>query len=82
MKARHFVLALRDHYLEQAERRGARGEDRADLWALEHIDVNNVSAIAEACDDDASGFITISEVNTFTTSRPRHWRFVTSEYTY
>lgn len=31
--------------------------------------------ISEAFDDDASGFITVNEANTFTTSRPLDWRY-------
>jgi Ca2+-binding EF-hand superfamily protein len=30
----------------------------------------------EAFDDDASGFITISEMNHFTSSKPDKWRLV------
>ena len=32
--------------------------------------------ILEAFDDDASGFITITEMNHFTTSKPEEWRLV------
>ncbi|KAI0633750.1 hypothetical protein C8Q77DRAFT_1116698 [Trametes polyzona] len=74
VKARHFVFALRDHYLEYAnDDEGDHDEDTEDLWALRYIDVNSVSAIAEACDDDASGFITVAEVNAFITSKPSGW---------
>ena len=47
-----------------------------DAWALEWINVNRLQAIAEAIDDDSSGFITISEINQFTRSRPQNWRCV------
>ncbi|KAJ7779541.1 hypothetical protein B0H14DRAFT_2631247 [Mycena olivaceomarginata] len=33
-------------------------------------------AISEAFDDDASGFVTVAEVNAFTTARPLDWRQV------
>ena len=53
-----------------------------DEWALEWITVRRLRAIAEAFDDDASGYITIAEVNSFTTSRPLGWRYVFSYKTY
>jgi hypothetical protein len=86
VKARHFVLALRDHYLEQlaAEAEGVAGMGASsinssrnpDVWAIKFIDVTRLQPISEAFDDDASGFITISEMNRFTSSRPADWRFV------
>lgn len=45
-----------------------------DAWAIKFIDVMWVRPILEAFDDDASGFITITEVNIFTSSRPIEWR--------
>ncbi|KAI0661089.1 hypothetical protein C8Q70DRAFT_911215 [Cubamyces menziesii] len=80
VKARHFVLTLRDYYRQQIEtKKRARGESFItsihddDEWALEWININRLQAIAEAFDDDASGFITIAEVNQFTSSRPKGW---------
>ncbi|KAH9077795.1 hypothetical protein EDB83DRAFT_2548774 [Lactarius deliciosus] len=83
VKARHFVLALRDHYLEKlaAETEGVPGMSTAsanssrnpDAWAIKFIDVTRLQPILEAFDDDASGFITISEMNRFTGSRPADW---------
>ncbi|KAH9171881.1 hypothetical protein EDB89DRAFT_1851867 [Lactarius sanguifluus] len=83
VKARHFVLALRDHYLEKlaAETEGVPGMGAAsanssrnpDAWAIKFIDVTRLQPILEAFDDDASGFITISEMNRFTGSRPADW---------
>ncbi|KAI9438361.1 hypothetical protein H4582DRAFT_257215 [Lactarius indigo] len=83
VKARHFVLALRDHYLEKlaAETEGVPGMGAAsanssrnpDAWAIKFIDVTRLQPILEAFDDDASGFITISEMNRFTSSRPADW---------
>ena len=80
MKARHFVLALRDYYQEKVESRkraqrlGQHIETDPDDWALTYINVPYLQPILEAFDDDASGFITISEVNRFTAARPRDWR--------
>ncbi|TFK86599.1 hypothetical protein K466DRAFT_587082 [Polyporus arcularius HHB13444] len=82
VKARHFVLTLRDFYREQLEvnkrkKHGMEGvESRLndqDEWALEYINLSKLQAISEAIDDDASGFVTIAEVNQFTTSRPKDW---------
>ncbi|KAF8477646.1 hypothetical protein DFH94DRAFT_671862 [Russula ochroleuca] len=83
VKARHFVLALRDHYLEKlaSETNGILGmgasafsiSTNPDAWAIKYIDVMWVQPILEAFDDDASGFITVSEVNRFTSSRPPDW---------
>jgi hypothetical protein len=47
-----------------------------DAWAIKFIDVTRLQPILEAFDDDASGFITITEVNYFTSSRPIEWRSV------
>jgi len=52
------------------------GSSNADAWAMKFIDVMWVQPIMEAFDDDASGFITVTEVNTFTKSRPQEWRLV------
>ena len=47
-----------------------------DAWAIKFIDLTWLQPISEAFDDDASGFITTTEVNRFTSSRPADWRFV------
>ncbi|KAI9464114.1 hypothetical protein BJY52DRAFT_887425 [Lactarius psammicola] len=83
VKARHFVLALRDHYLEKL---AAEAEDvpgmgavsinssrNPDAWAIGLIDTTRLQPILEAFGDDASGFVTTSEVNRFTSSRPADW---------
>lgn len=82
MKARHFILALRDYFHDQAEKDKTSGEEQqtqtllTDRWAFQYIDIPYLQPILEAIDDDASGFIRISEVNTFTVSKPADWRFV------
>lgn len=78
------MLALRDHYLEklESETKGVpdmgttaiNNSTNPDAWAIKYIDVMWVQPILEAFDDDASGFITVSEVNHFTSSRPVDWR--------
>ena len=86
VKARHFVLALRDYYLDKltSEAKGVLGMGTSalvfsnsadpDAWAIKYIDLMWVQPILEAFDDDASGFITVTEVNRFTSSRPVDWR--------
>ena len=80
------MLALRDYYLQHVKRKRdtphtgdfkSRVADQ-DEWTLEWISVNRLQAIMEALDDDASGYITVAEVNEFTTtpSRPANWRCV------
>ena len=78
-------MALRVYYRQKAENKNEQvGEDDLstlaladhDRWALEWININRLQAIIEAFDDDASGFITVEEVNYFTTSRPKEWRCV------
>jgi len=74
VKARHFVMALKDYYIEKAAGESAGSLVGADKWALKYINVNRARTILEAFDDDASGFVTIQEVNTFTRARPLDWR--------
>jgi hypothetical protein len=50
------------------------GSQNPDAWAIKYIDIVRLQPILEAIDDDASGFITIEEMNQFTSSRPRFWR--------
>ncbi|KAH9855711.1 hypothetical protein C2E23DRAFT_723446 [Lenzites betulinus] len=84
VKARHFVLALRDYCLERLDKLRKNEStfidcDRPtnitehDEWTLEYISVTRLQAIIEAFDDDASGFITVAEVNTFISLKPRQW---------
>ena len=77
------MLALRDYYLEKlaSETPAVRGlransSQNPDAWAIRFIDVTRLQPILEAFDDDASGFITIAEMNNFTSSRPADWRLV------
>ena len=70
------MLALRDHYLEKVASAGITGPSDPDGWAIKYMDIMRVQPILEAMDDDASGFITIGEMNRFTSSRPIDWRLV------
>lgn len=69
-------MALKDYYIEKAAGVSAGSLVGADKWALKHISVNRARTILEAFDDDASGFVTIQEVNSFTRARPLDWRSV------
>lgn len=55
--------------------RAAKRED-ADAWALSYLNPANAQTLSEAFDEDASGFITIREVNEFISSKPDGWRYV------
>jgi hypothetical protein len=81
-KARHLVLALRDQYTELYRSMGVQDPTASehaaleDTWALPYISILRVQPLIEALDDDASGFVSISEVNAFTSARPENWRSV------
>jgi len=47
--------------------------DPADQWALQYIRVDKLRAIMDAIDTDASGLITVKEINDFTQARPDDW---------
>ena len=53
---------------------GTGGIASSDKWALRFISVNYARTILEAFDEDASGFVTVKEVNDLTRSRPLDWR--------
>ncbi|KAJ7167639.1 hypothetical protein C8R46DRAFT_1093665 [Mycena filopes] len=80
IKSRYFVMALRDYYQE-----GGVSSDSSptspkppieDDWALHYLSVSRLQSISEAFDDDASGFVTVAEANTFTSSRPLDWSLI------
>lgn len=63
---------------EIVEGRGTEDEgmlkDMQDDWALEYITISRIQPLLEAFDDDASSLVSVAEVNTFTTARPKDWR--------
>lgn len=67
-------MSLKDYYIEKAAGRSDSPQS-PDNWALKYIDVGHARSILEAFDDDASGFVTVNEVNKFTRLRPRDWRY-------
>jgi hypothetical protein len=81
VKARLFVITLRDHYRDKADSTpvpaftpGGANDD----WAFEYINAKYLQPIMEAFDDDGSGYVTYQEVNEFVNSRPveLNWRYV------
>ena len=74
-------MSLKDYYIEKAaaESGSLKGPDG---WAIKYINIGRARSILEAFDDDASGFVTVSEVNNLTRSRPRDWRCVLSSRVY
>ena len=83
------MLALRDYFMDrstsetQSTGTNTIGDSlNLDAWAIKFIDLTWLQPISEAFDDDASGFITITEVNQFTSSRPADWRFVRRRFKY
>ncbi|VDC07696.1 unnamed protein product [Peniophora sp. CBMAI 1063] len=73
---RLLVVTLRDRYTEKSI---LHQLDTDDEWALGCIDMKNVQPIVEAIDEDASGFLTIGELNAFTESpgKPKDWTLLT-----
>jgi hypothetical protein len=77
-------MALRDYYHEKwgSEVQDAKGSNgpsseanpNSDEWALSYLNMHWLQPIIESFDDDASGFITVAEVNAFTDARPLDWR--------
>ena len=75
VKARVFVLTLQEHYREKFD--GAvPGIHDSDQWALEFLNVTWLRPVMEAFDEDASGYITILEVNRLMDMLPTslNWR--------
>lgn len=68
-------MALHDYYVEKAAVEASGSLSVPDNWALDYINIGRVRDILEAVDDDAGGFVTVNEVNTFTRSRPWNWRY-------
>lgn len=56
---------------------GVRSEDK---WTLEYINLLRIQPLLEAFDDDASTWVTVTEVNSFTQARPRGWRYESSQF--
>ena len=77
-------MTLRDHFREKVQEikldaaAGASKEQlRTDDWTLDYISVTWLQPIMEAFDDDASGYVSIAEVNRLMDMRPSSlgWRY-------
>lgn len=88
MKTRHFVVALHDHYLHDLTLSRALDREtpvtptrpsalvtinQDDKWCLRYLSIQYLPSITEVFDDDGSGFIKVSEVNSFTDEIPKDW---------
>lgn len=69
MKARYFIVALRELCLGQDQ------HVSQDSWAAQYIDLQYTRTISEAMDLDTSGFVTVSEMNHFLKNKPGEWRY-------
>ena len=70
-------MLLKDYYVEKTT--GESGTIKGpDSWAIGYINIGRARSILEAFDDDASGYVTVSEVNNLTRLRPRDWRYAPS----
>ena len=45
-------------------------------WAIGLLSKSHLNPLMEALDPDCSGHVTIKEINDFTSSRPREWRYI------
>lgn len=81
MKARPFVMTVRDHFIDRIENAigpntltnsdsGSVVENNTDPWTRQYVDVKYLQAIMDAIDDDGSAHITIAEINRFTEQLP------------
>ncbi|KAF8823432.1 hypothetical protein HHX47_DHR10000066 [Lentinula edodes] len=74
-KTRHFVDALHHYYVQKfTQYRKTTGETHKDQWTLRFTGrVIFQPAIGDAIDMDASGYVSIDEVNRFTAHCPVNW---------
>ena len=74
-------MSLRDYYIEKSI--GESGPIKGpDSWAIDYVNIGRARSILEAFDDDASGFVTVGEVNSLTRLRPRDWRYASPYWVY
>ncbi|KAJ6628140.1 hypothetical protein B0H10DRAFT_1991603 [Mycena sp. CBHHK59/15] len=77
-KARHFVDAVHNHFAQKfRDHRHQSGAAHPELWTLNVLSqVIYFGNIADAIDDDGSGYISVQEVNQFFKKRPKEWSAV------
>jgi hypothetical protein len=91
VEAIHFVPALHEYFAAKVSQQLATTDAPAEnvnnttlppdtladaSWALEYIDVRRIQPLIDAIDGDGSSFITVNELNEFTSRRPKEWRRV------
>ncbi|CAE7142908.1 unnamed protein product [Rhizoctonia solani] len=76
VKSRHFVSAVQYHFERQFGRymTSHEGKSHPDCWTLNYLSrIIFYPAIADAIDEDSSGYISLDELNNFFDSRPKGW---------
>ncbi|CAE6428185.1 unnamed protein product [Rhizoctonia solani] len=75
VKSRHFVSAVQYHFERQFIHYMTMNQDsHPDCWTLNYLSrVIFYPAIADAIDEDSSGYISLDELNNFFDSRPKDW---------
>ncbi|KAF7291359.1 hypothetical protein MIND_01280400 [Mycena indigotica] len=74
-KSRHFVDAVHSHFVQRfSDHERNSGDRHGEEWTLYVLSqVIYYPSIADAIDDDGSGYISVHEVNHFFKSRPKEW---------
>ncbi|CEL61696.1 hypothetical protein RSOLAG1IB_04446 [Rhizoctonia solani AG-1 IB] len=75
-KSRQFVSAIQYHFEQKFSRymKEHEGAQHPDCWTLNYLSrVIFYPAIADAIDEDSSGYISLHELNNFFDSRPKDW---------
>ncbi|KAK0487639.1 hypothetical protein IW261DRAFT_1448992 [Armillaria novae-zelandiae] len=67
VNAQRFVSALYEHIIEKLD------AGKHDQWVLDYLNCAHLQPLLEAVDDDATGFVTTREINTFVESMPKNW---------
>ncbi|KAH7335134.1 hypothetical protein B0J17DRAFT_719693 [Rhizoctonia solani] len=76
VKSRHFVSAVHYYFEQQFGRYVTthKEDSHPDCWTLKYLSrVIFYPAIADAIDEDSSGYISLDELNNFFDSRPKGW---------
>lgn len=84
IEANLFAITIRDHFREKTKygvfgpRDVASSLTCADDWTCEYMSAPYFQRLKEAFEEDGSGYVTISGVNSFVDARPSElgWRYV------
>lgn len=70
------VDAITGHSVEERDEPAARAVQPpvTDKWALQYIGLTRLQPLLDALDINGSSFVTVNEVNIFTSARPQGWR--------